>query len=109
MSLPKVIVQTRCQACKRSMPDDRADSWCFQCATQSELDMIYGDDDCDSDGDWLNDLTCERCDGSGSIEYAENPDVWGEDCPSEKDHLVTCPDCQGRGWIGSFDAAEVAP
>lgn len=53
----------------------------------------FYDDDLDRD-------TCERCGGEGFIEYAEaGPDVWGEDCPSEVNHLVTCPDCNGYGYF----------
>lgn len=56
-------------------------------------------------GDWPDDddvdherNDCERCGGEGSIEYADaGPDVWGEDCPSEVNHLVECPDCGGSG------------
>lgn len=41
---------------------------------------------------------CDRCGGDGTIEYADaGPDVWGEDCPSEVNHLVECPDCEGTG------------
>lgn len=41
---------------------------------------------------------CERCGGEGFLEYSEaGPDVWGEDCPSEVNHLVTCPVCRGTG------------
>jgi len=41
---------------------------------------------------------CHRCGGEGFIEYLEGgPSVWGEDCPSEINHLVTCPDCGGAG------------
>lgn len=50
-------------------------------------------DDFDDDG---RDL-CERCGGEGLVEYAESPDVWGEDCPSLVNHLVTCPLCGGTG------------
>jgi hypothetical protein len=39
------------------------------------------------------------CGGEGFIEYLECPEVWGEDCPSEVNHLVTCPDCAGTGRI----------
>lgn len=54
------------------------------------------------DDDWDTEPrdTCERCGGEGSIEYAEaGPDVWGEDCPSEVNHLVECPDCGGYGYF----------
>jgi hypothetical protein len=51
----------------------------------------------DDDFDYERDH-CQRCGGEGHIEYAEaGPDVWGEDSPSEVNHLVTCPDCRGTG------------
>lgn len=40
---------------------------------------------------------CSRCGGEGFIEYMDAPDTWGEDCPSEENHLITCPDCGGLG------------
>lgn len=41
---------------------------------------------------------CDRCGGEGNLEYDEaGPDVWGEDCPSETNHLVACPDYRGSG------------
>lgn len=52
----------------------------------------------DRDYDDLDRDTCERCGGDGSIEYMDaGPSVWGEDCPSEVNHLVECPDCGGTG------------
>lgn len=55
--------------------------------------------ECNGDSDYGYDRNdCPRCGGEGFISYLEaGPDVWGEDCPSEKDHLVTCPDCRGTG------------
>lgn len=53
-----------------------------------DVDDLYGDDD-----------ACPRCGGDGSIEYLEAPETWGEDCPSEKNHLVECPDCDGTGRL----------
>jgi len=47
---------------------------------------------------------CERCGGDGMIEYlAAGPSVWGEDCPSEPNHLVICPECGGQGTIPRED------
>ena len=37
---------------------------------------------------------CERCGGEGHMEYNDCPEVWGEDCPSEVNHLVECPTCR---------------
>lgn len=52
----------------------------------------------DFDGYDPNDNCCDRCGGDGLISYIDGgPSVWGEDCPSEPDLLVTCPDCRGTG------------
>ena len=68
---------------------------------QAQIDTyrdLYGDDDADYDHDYWDEERCYRCGGEGLIEYAEGgPEVWGEDCPSEVNHLVTCPDCGGNG------------
>lgn len=43
---------------------------------------------------------CDRCGGEGFIEYNDgDPGDWGEDCPSEVNHLITCRACQGTGRI----------
>lgn len=43
---------------------------------------------------------CCTCGGDGMIEYMEGgPETWGEDCPSEENHLVTCPNCRGSGLL----------
>ena len=40
---------------------------------------------------------CDRCGGDGFIEYADaGPSEWGEDCPSEMNHLIPCPECRRR-------------
>ncbi len=58
----------------------------------------WDDDTYDGDGHQYDSDECERCGGEGFIEYADaGPDVWGEDCPSEVNHLVTCPECGGWG------------
>ena len=36
---------------------------------------------------------CDRCGGEGHMEYNDCPEAWGEDCPSEVNHLVECPNC----------------
>lgn len=56
----------------------------------------------DAEADWdeddMGDDSCDRCGGEGLLEYNDaGPDVWGEDSPSEVNHLVTCPDCNGTG------------
>lgn len=43
-----------------------------------------------------NEETCDMCGGEGVIEYADYPEVWGEDCPSYQNHLLPCPECRRR-------------
>jgi len=50
----------------------------------------------DLDDDFDDDL-CSRCGGQGYVEYNEAPESWGEDCPSEPNHLIDCPECGGTG------------
>lgn len=40
---------------------------------------------------------CQRCGGEGCVEYFDAEDKWGEDSPSELNHLIACPDCAGSG------------
>lgn len=50
-----------------------------------------GDDD-DDQG------RCDRCGGDGFIEYNDGDGSdWGEDCPSEINHLIVCRQCKGTG------------
>lgn len=43
---------------------------------------------------------CDRCGGDGMIEYNDGDGGdWGEDCPSEINHLITCRACRGTGRI----------
>lgn len=44
---------------------------------------------------WEN--RCSTCGGEGIAEYSECPEAWDEDCPSLKNHLITCPNCGGTG------------
>lgn len=57
----------------------------------------------DADDDYWDgeeEPSCPTCGGDGMIEYMEGgPEVWGEDCPSEMNHLVTCPNCRGSGCM----------
>lgn len=49
---------------------------------------------------------CYLCGGDGHREYVDSPDEWGEDCPSEVNHLVTCRECDGYGgWYWCPKAA----
>jgi hypothetical protein len=62
-----------------------------------EVDMSHHDRrerDYDYD-DFGDGETCDCCGGEGVIEYADHPEVWGEDCPSYKNHLLPCPECSG--------------
>lgn len=36
---------------------------------------------------------CELCGGEGVREYNDAPEEWGEDCPSEVNHLIPCRGC----------------
>ena len=39
---------------------------------------------------------CDRCGGEGFIEYNDGDGSdWGEDSPSEENHLITCRACHG--------------
>jgi protein gp37 len=40
---------------------------------------------------------CYQCDGGGTVEYQDHPELWGEDVMSEENHPVTCPGCAGDG------------
>ena len=47
------------------------------------------------DGDGL----CNDCGGEGIAEYDNHPEAWGEDCPSARNHWITCPNCGGSGKL----------
>lgn len=52
---------------------------------------------------------CDVCGGDGMRECMDAPDEWGEDCPSEVNHLITCRECDGRGgWWWCPDAVKAA-
>ena len=55
----------------------------------------YADDDLFDDED--DERNCPWCGGDGFTEYDDDPGAWGEDCPSEENHLVTCSGCKGSG------------
>jgi protein gp37 len=63
---------------------------------QEEIDPSRAMEPTESDWDELNldDPGCERCSGEGHVEYNDAPDTWGEDSPSEDNHLVECPGCK---------------
>lgn len=56
----------------------QADEW-----DHDEFDRQFDDDA------WV----CDTCGGEGHREYMDAPDEWGEDCPSEPNHLIPCRYC----------------
>lgn len=56
--------------------------------------MSAQNDECEYEDD---DKLCPWCGGDGIAEYLDCPEAWGEDCPSEENHLITCPGCRGTG------------
>lgn len=74
-----------CVECHDLLKPEYPYAICDRCAQQH---MVENDDDCD---------VCDRCGGDGLIEYLDaGPSEWGEDCPSEMNHLIPCPECRGR-------------
>ena len=56
---------------------------------------MFSDDDLDDEA-----CICGRCGGEGFIEYNDGDQSdWGEDCPSEINHLIECRECRGTGRI----------
>lgn len=56
---------------------------------------LYIDDDYPYDDE--DDDDCPTCGSEGITEYLDDEGSWGEDCPSEVSHLVTCSNCRGSG------------
>lgn len=54
--------------------------------TDHDWDEFYAQYDHDA---W----TCDLCGGEGVREYNDAPDEWGEDCPSQVNHLIPCRGC----------------
>lgn len=56
-----------------------------------------------TDDDLMNDDengVCDECGGEGFIEYNDaGPSYWGEDSPSEINHLLICRSCNGSGRV----------
>lgn len=67
--------------------------------------MVWCDDYDDdySDHEYSDEPECPWCGGEGMAEYAESPEAWGEDCPSEVNHLIRCPQCKGSGLAKDCD------
>jgi hypothetical protein len=50
--------------------------------------------------DYEDEPSCPSCGGEGMMEYDDaGPSAWGEDCPSEENHMVVCPNCRGSGLM----------
>jgi hypothetical protein len=86
----------RCQKTTEAKPERKVDVTNWRCV---ECDWIVDQDFIDDDaympldpGDY-----CPTCGGEGVAEYNDCPEAWGEDCPSEANHLITCPNCGGSG------------
>lgn len=62
---------------------------CEDCKLESEQAELEADPDYG---------ICDRCGGEGFIEYNDGDGSdWGEDSPSEENHLITCRQCHGTG------------
>jgi Zn finger protein HypA/HybF involved in hydrogenase expression len=83
---PKV----KCRDCGKMTPYETAiqDGGNYFCP---DCERKYWDDDGPSE------QGCDTCGGEGFVEYLEHPELWDEDCPSLKNHLVICPTCGGNG------------
>ncbi len=94
-------------------PDDYDPDGVFEIGVIFDPSVPNSDDPDDPDigamFDPDDDDFCPRCGGDGYIEYFDADELRGEDCPGEKNHLVDCPECAGRGFmteddtIGNFD------
>lgn len=74
------------------MPALDGEVWSQRPSAVVEEDLKDDDGYCIGEND-----ACEYCGGAGYVEYLDHPDLWDEDCPNLKNHLVTCPDCEGKG------------
>lgn len=87
-----------CTHCKKVTPSRRVNhnsgvEWlCAACGNQVDFDFH-------DDADFDDNDRCPKCGGDGSAEYDDCQEVWGEDCPSEINHLVECPQCHGTGRL----------
>ena len=76
-------------------------------STPTEANDVRGSELCSIDGfgnlpdgwdDEQERCVCDRCGGDGFIEYNDGDGGdWGEDCPSEVNHLIVCRQCKGTG------------
>jgi hypothetical protein len=72
----------------------------FSASSASLTSNPGNDKNMDDNFDGESEPSCCTCGGEGFIEYNDGgPEVWGEDCPSEENHLVTCPNCRGSGLL----------
>ena len=78
-----------CMQCHDLLEADYPYAVCVRCDRQNAVDV---------DGD--NEPSCPSCGGEGMVEYLDaGPSAWGEDCPSEENHMVKCPNCRGSGLM----------
>lgn len=60
---------------------------------------LWNEEDLIDDHDREQASCCDRCGGDGYIEYIDGDGGdWGEDCPSEENHLIICRACGGTGY-----------
>lgn len=103
---------------KRQSREDRLLENCISSAMDAVADAALDDEDahgpcckrCGGSCEWED---CGRCGGGGDLKYPDCPDAWGEDSPSEVNHLIDCPDCGGFGgyWRcgNTFDYCNAHP
>lgn len=61
----------------------------------AERNPMFTDDDLSDEDERC---ICDRCGGEGWIDYLDGDGGdWGEDCPSEINHPITCRQCGGTG------------
>ncbi len=65
------------------------------CASTDDYGDSY-EDDYENFGEPHED--CECCGGEGHVELQDHSELWGEDCLSEVNRLVVCPECGGKGF-----------
>ena len=83
----------QCERCGKMLPINRmyGGGMCRACFVEEEIDTDY-------DGPMEPHDPCERCGGEAMMELRDCPELWGEDCFVEKNRLVMCPECGGKGF-----------
>lgn len=66
-----------------------------ECGGQFDWSCVAIPEPTDYEWDEVNaqDWECTLCGGEGFREYNDAPEEWGEDCPSEPNHLIPCREC----------------